>query len=99
MVQGMRLDLIDMREDGWWVCALSLPEALLGNPGLTSSRVRRCIVRKRPHKREYWVPGNYITVDGRCDSGCSLQGIGFGVRVIGWLSGSWTCWSLWRLRR
>eukprot|EP00961_Rhodomonas_salina_P145560 1959030-Rhodomonas_salina.8 len=24
----------------------------------------RCIVRKRPHKKEYYAPGKYITVDG-----------------------------------
>eukprot|EP00961_Rhodomonas_salina_P266814 3605437-Rhodomonas_salina.1 len=24
----------------------------------------RCVVRKRPHAKEYYVPGNYITADG-----------------------------------
>lgn len=31
-----------------------------------------CIVRKRPHKKEYYAPGNYITIDG--STPCFVQG-------------------------
>lgn len=38
---GQRLDILDMREDGW------------------------CVVRKPKSRKEYYVPGNYLTLDGK----------------------------------
>mmetsp|Transcript_43497 Transcript_43497/g.88969 ORF Transcript_43497/g.88969 Transcript_43497/m.88969 type:complete len:140 (+) Transcript_43497:679-1098(+) len=40
-LKGQKLDILEMRDDGW------------------------CLVKKPTGPKEYWLPGNYLSVDGR----------------------------------